>query len=192
LFYTTFKDHPHLVHTFGFVENDRGSTMILQERAPHGNLQSLLETGQFQPSTKVLVEIFSQIIDTMLDVIGQRLVHGDLRCENNLVFQIHPTDSKRNLVKLTDFSLAHPNDSSYQDDSRLSVPIRHCAPEIVRSVCRSNYSEYSDVYAMGVLMWQAFSKGKLPYGSSKTNSEVRQRKLKGEKLSKPLLCDERI
>jgi hypothetical protein len=31
LFYTTFKDHPHLVHTFGFVENDRGSTMILQE-----------------------------------------------------------------------------------------------------------------------------------------------------------------
>jgi serine/threonine protein kinase len=66
------------------------------------------------------------------------------------------------------------------------------APEIVRRVGRSNYSEYSDVYAMGVLIWQAFSRGKLPYGSSKTNSEVRQRKLKGENLSKPLLCDERI
>jgi serine/threonine protein kinase len=133
LFYTTFKDHPHLVHTFGFVENDRGSTMILQERAPHGNLQSLLESGQFQPSAIVLVEIFSQIIDAILDVIGQGLVHGDLRCENILVFEMHPSDPKRNLVKLTGFSLAHPNDSSYQDDSRLFVPIRHCAPEIVRS-----------------------------------------------------------
>jgi hypothetical protein len=71
LFYTTFKDHPHLVHTFGFVENDRGSTVILQERAPRGNLQSLLETGQFQPSAKVLVGIFSEIMDIMLDVIGQ-------------------------------------------------------------------------------------------------------------------------
>jgi serine/threonine protein kinase len=171
LFYTTFKDHPHLVYTFGFVENDRGSTMILQERAPHGNLQSLLETGQFQPSAKVLVEIFSQIIDTMLDVIGQRLVHGDLRCENILVFEMYPTDPKRNLVKLTSFSLAHPNNSSYHDDRRLFLPMRYCAPEIVRSVGRSNYSEYSDVYAMGVLMWQAFSKGKLPYGSSKTDSE---------------------
>jgi serine/threonine protein kinase len=105
---------------------------------------------------------------------------------------MRPSDPKRNLVKLTSFSLAHPNDSSYHDDRRLFVPIRHCAPEIVLSVGRSNYSEYPDVYAMGVLMWQTFSKGKLPYGSSKTNSEARQRKLKGEKLSKPLLCDERI
>ena len=191
LFYTTFKNHPHIVHTFGFVGNDRGSIMILQERAPHGNLQSLLESGQFQPSGRVLVEIFSQIINAMIDIADKGLVHGDLRCENILVFQMHPSDPKRNLVKLSNFNLARPNDSSHTDDRRLFVPVRFCALEILRSAGRSNYSELSDVYSMGVLMWQACSKGKRPYDSSDTNGEVRQRKLKEEKLSRPLLCHEK-
>jgi len=192
LFYTTFKDHHHIIHTFGFVENDRGSIMILQERAPHGNLQTLLQTGQFNPSPKVLVEIFLQILDAMIDIIDQGLVHGDLRCENILVFDMHPSDPKRNLVKLTNFTLAHQNDPSVVDDRRLLIPVRYCALEILRSAGRSNYSEYSDVYSMGVLMWQACSKGKIPYESSTTNGEVRQRKLNKEILPKPALCHKKI
>jgi serine/threonine protein kinase len=188
LIYSTFKKHPHIVRTYGFVGNDRRSVMILQEQAPHGNLQYLLESGQFQPSARVLVEIFSQIINAMINIVKNGLVHGDLRCENILVFQMHPTDPKRNLVKLANFALAHPNDRSYVDDRRLNIPVRYCALEILRSAGRSNYSELSDVYSMGVLMWQAYSKGKRPYDSSGTNGEVRQRKLKGEKLPRPLLC----
>ncbi len=188
LIYSTFKNHPNIIRTYGFVGNDRGSIMILQERAPHGNLQSLLKNGQFQPSATVLVEIFSQIINAMIAIVEKGLIHGDLRCENILVFQMHPTDPKRNLVKLANFTLAHPNDRSYTDNRRLNVPVRYCALEILRSAGRSNYSEYSDAYSMGVLMWQTYSKGKSPYESSKTNGEVRQRKLKGEKLPRPLLC----
>lgn len=192
LFYSTFKDHPHIVHTFGFVENDRGSTLILQERAPHGNLQTLLETGRFNPSARVLVAIFSQIIDAMIDIADQNLVHGDLCCKNILVFQMHPTDPRKNSVKLSNFTLAHPNDPTHTDARRSFVPVRHCAPEILRSVGRSNYSELSDVYSMGTLMWQACSRGRCPYDSAQTIGEVRQRKLKGERLLRPLLCDDQI
>jgi serine/threonine protein kinase len=192
LFYTTFKNHDHLVHTFGFVKNDHQSIMILQEQAPYGDLQTLLQSGRFDPSPEVLIEIFSQIIDTMIYILNQGLVHGDLRCENVLVFQMHPSQPKRNSIKLANFSLAHPNDPSFVDDRRLVIPVRYCAPEILRSAGRSNYSDLSDVYAMGVLMWQACSKGKRPYDSSETNNEVRQRKLKEEKLSKPLVCDKQI
>ena len=191
-FYTKFKNHPHIVQTYGFVKNDRRSTMILQERAPLGNLKVLLESGQFQPSEQVLVAIFSQIINTMRDTVAEGLVHGDLRCENILVFEMHPSDPDRNLVKLSNFILAHKNDPSLSDDRALLVPVRYCAPEVIRSVGRSNYSEYSDVYSMGVLMWQAYSKGQLPYQSSTTNSEVRQRKLKGEKPLRPYMCHEQI
>jgi hypothetical protein len=45
---------------------------------------------------------------------------------------------------------------------------------------------------MGVLMWEACSNGQIPYKSSDTNGEVRQRKLNREKLSKPLFCDDMI
>ncbi|CAF3698408.1 unnamed protein product [Rotaria sp. Silwood1] len=192
LLYTTYKKHDHLVYTYGFVENNRGSIMILQEKAPHGNLRALLESGQFNPSAKVLIEIFFQILDAMIHIVDHGLVHGDLRCENVLVFEMDPSNPKRNRVKLGNFALAHENDPSLVDDRRLVIPVRYCAPEILRSAGRSNYSELSDVYSMGVLMWQAWSNGKLPYESSTHNSEIRQRKLNGEILSKPFMCDPQI
>jgi serine/threonine protein kinase len=66
LFYTDFQSHPHIIHTFGFVENNLQSIILLQERPPHGNLQLLLENNQFHPSTEILVQIFLQIIDAMI------------------------------------------------------------------------------------------------------------------------------
>ena len=185
LFYTAFKKNKHIVHTYGYVGNDRGTTMILQERAPFGSLQSLLRSGQFRPTLAVLLEIFTQISEVMADIVGAGLVHGDLRCENVLVFEMHPTDPKQNLVKLCNFSLAHKNDPTIVDNRRLNIPVRYCALEILRSVGRSNYSEYSDVYSMGVLMWQALSNGGIPYESSITQAEVHQRKLNKELLQRP-------
>jgi hypothetical protein len=41
-------------------------------------------------------------------------------------------------------------------------------------------------------MWEAYSKGKLPYESSITNNEVLQRKLKGEELPKPSMCNDHM
>ena len=192
LFYTAFKKNKHIVHTYGYVGNDRGTTMILQERAPFGSLQSLLRSGQFRPTLAVLLEIFTQISEVMADIVGAGLVHGDLRCENVLVFEMHPTDPKQNLVKLCNFSLAHKNDPTIVDNRRLNIPVRYCAPEILRSVGRSNYSEYSDVYSMGVLMWQALSNGKLPYESIKTIGEIRQQRLNKVELHNPLSCPREI
>ncbi|CAF3698268.1 unnamed protein product [Rotaria sordida] len=192
LVYTNFNPHHHILYTFGFVENNRGLILLLQERALHGNLQVLLNNRQFQPLPIVLITIFLQIVEAMIYVISKDIVHGNLCCANVLVFQMHPSESTENLVKLTNFSLAHKNDPSFVDDRRLPIPVRYCAPEILRSAGRSNYSELSDVYSMGVLMWEACSNGKLPYESLKTNSEIRQRKLNGEKLSKPFMCDRQI
>ncbi|CAF3993708.1 unnamed protein product [Adineta steineri] len=192
LIHEKFKNHPHIIYTFGLVDNDHRSTMILQERAQYGNLQTLLNNGQFNPSPQVLIEIFRQIIDAMIDITNQGLVHGDLCCENILVFDMHSTDPARNRIKLNNFTMTRRNDPSIIDDRQIKIPVRYCAPEILRGAGRSNYSQYSDVYSMGVLMWQACSNGKLPYQSSVTNSEIRQRKLNGEKLSKPILCDTKI
>lgn len=77
-------------------------------------------------------------------------------------------------------------------ERRSVIPVRYCALEIVRSAGQSNYSELSDVYSMGVLMWEACSHGQIPYASLMLNSEVRQRKLNNEKLIKPWLCNEQI
>jgi serine/threonine protein kinase len=175
--------HAHIVQTFGLVRNNPRLTTLVQERALHGNLQTLLQNNQFQPSSSVLVKIFLQIIDAMTYLVDQMIIHGDLRCENVLVFQMHSSKPKKNLVKLTNFNLARRNDPSFVDTRRIEIPVQYCAPELLQNTDQLHYSELSDVYSMGTLMWEAYSKRSIPYRSSMND---------GERLLQPTGCDDQI
>ena len=192
LLYMKFSSHSHIIHTFGLVKNDRQSIMLLQERAPNGNLQTLLQSGNFQPLPNVLVEIFLQIVNAMIYVTGQGIIHGDLRCANILVFEIDTSQPKRNLVKLTNFSFARTKDQSIINNRLPDSHVRYCAPEILQSEDGLNYSELSDVYSLGVLMWEACSKGEVPYGSRTSDHDIRQQKLKDQNLTRPKDCPNKL
>ncbi|CAF4423127.1 unnamed protein product, partial [Rotaria sp. Silwood2] len=173
-------------------KNDPRSTILIQERAPHGNLLKLLQTQQFKPSAKILKIIFLQIIDAMIYIIDQDIIHGDLRCANVLVFEMSPFETKRNLVKLTNFSLTCTNDPSFKNDRQTSISIRYAAPEIIKSKGQSDYSEFSGVYSMGVLMWEACSQGEVPDGIDTSENDIRRRKSNGEKLPMPNACNKQL
>jgi serine/threonine protein kinase len=72
------------------------------------------------------------------------------------------------------------------------IPVRYAAPEILRNPERASYSEKSDVYSMGVLMWEAYSYGELPYSSLHDDSDVRKQKLNDERLSQPAQCSHQV
>ncbi|CAF1624885.1 unnamed protein product, partial [Didymodactylos carnosus] len=59
------------------------------------------------------------------------------------------------------------------------------APEVLAN---EQYSEKSDVYSMGVLMWEAYSKGNIPWSQGISDDEVKRQVTKGEKLQKPKNC----
>lgn len=191
-FYFQLNSCVHIVHTFGLVKNTLGTTMLVQERASHGNLKSLLRDNRFQPSGNVLVKIFLQIIDAMIYMVDQKVIHGDLCCENVLVFRMDSATVEENLVKLTNFNLACHDNSVLSDKQQMVIPVRYCAPEVLQNTDRSNDSELADVYSMGVLMWEACSKGDVPYGSDTSDDDVRQRRLNDERLTKPNKCDQQI
>lgn len=73
-----------------------------------------------------------------------------------------------------------------------TIPIRYAAPEILRDPNKLNYSDKSDSYSMGVLMWEACSYGQLPYASLQNDNDIRQRKLNNERLPKPCLCSNQL
>ncbi|CAF1639429.1 unnamed protein product, partial [Rotaria sp. Silwood1] len=194
-YYVKLGCHPHIVHTYGMVKNDYNSLMLVQEYANEGNLGQLLKEYEFRPSQPVLLEIFLQIIDAMMYLANYGIVHGDLACRNILVFRFNDADPQENFVKLTDFGLTRASTlysvvSSTTSTKFVVVPLRYAAPEILQSAGLSNYSEKSDVYSMGILMWEACSQGQLPYASIENDDEVRQHKLNGEILSQPDNCNE--
>ena len=186
-FYSQLEPHERIVYTFGLVNNSFNRTILIQERAPHGNLQMQLHENRFQPSTKVLLTIFLQITKAMIYLANHnpKIVHGDLRCESVLLFQMHPSNIDGNKVKLTNFY-------SINDRERMNILVRYCAPEILRDLDLAKSSELSDVYSMGVLMWEAFSQGNRPFGTTTSNDDIRQRRLNDEKLTKPNQCSPQI
>ncbi|CAF2033612.1 unnamed protein product [Rotaria magnacalcarata] len=198
LFYVQLGCHPHIVRTFGLVESDINCAMFVQECAENGNLAELLQENNFKPIRNVLVELFTQIIDAMICLADNKIVHGGLACRNVLVFRCNPIIPEENLVKLTDFGLTQGSDlfSVTASSSRTAmtlVPIRYAAPEILRTDSdKMLYSEKSDVYSMGVLMWEACSYGTLPFASLADDKDVLRCKLRGDQLPRPAVCDEEL
>jgi serine/threonine protein kinase len=123
-------------------------------------------------------------------VSSKSIVHGDLGCRNVLVYKIDPLNPKETLVKITDFGLARSlNQLSLANEDSSIIPIRYCAPEILENDNQRNYSEKSDVYSMGVFMWEALSNGEMPYSSINSDHVVRIKKLNDERLIRPSICD---
>lgn len=190
-YYLQFSNHPHVIKTFGRVVNDDNLIMLLQERAPKPDLFELLQNdNQFKPSEEVLCTIFKQICDAMIFLSKANIVHADLACRNILVFQCDSNEPEKNLVKLTDFGLTRKTTDNSSLDS--IVPKRYAAPELLQSQTRSNYSEKSEVYSTGVLMWEARSNGKIPYGSIENDDEVQRRKINDERLPRPAECGNQL
>ena len=192
-FYVQLSRHRNILRTFGFVEaNDEQSVgvMLLQEYAPMGDLAETLINEPLVPSDqRVFYEIFLQIADAMSYLAQKHIVHGDLACRNILVFQFDPNDSNLNLVKLTDFGLTRES-ALYQTNSNATstvcnFPLRWSAPEILRKPnSRESYTEKSDMFSMGVLMWEAVSKGALPWDELE-DDRIRTKVLAGEQLKRP-------
>ena len=189
--------HPYIVYTYGLVEPAQqyaNYVLLLQEKAPGGNLSHFLEHRAEKQLTKplgnlLLNHIFLQIVEAMIFLAEKKIFHGDLACRNVLVFQIDENQPQRTLVKLTDFGISRGNTMYSKIDAVQTVmdviPTRTTASEILQD---NPITEKSDMYAMGVLMWEAFSNGNLPWGEISKESIVREKVIRGERLSRPVNC----
>ncbi|CAF1478412.1 unnamed protein product, partial [Rotaria sordida] len=201
-FYEKMTRHPYIVKTYGIVDEPSdvtsNSIMLLQEYASEGNLFEVLQEQPSVPNQNILWEMFFQISDAMTFLAHNQIVHGDLACLNVLVFRFDANESKNNLVKLTDFGLSRGS-SMYAPVSAASrtaltiVPIRYAAPEVLsNSNDRNSYTEKSDVFSMGVLMWEAYSKGEMPWSNIENDNEVSRKVINGERLKQPSKCNDTV
>jgi serine/threonine protein kinase len=198
-FYANLSLHPHVVRTFGFVcnnnnNNDNNSIMLLQEYASEGSLYEILQERRTVLDEKVLIEIFLQIIDAMIYLAFNNVVHGDLACRNVLVFRFDESNPKNNIVRITDFGLSrHSQLYSLAPDAAQTtlniIPTRYAAPEILSPDATPNvWTEKSDIYSMGVLMWEAYSRGTIPWLNIQNDEDIIRHVMNSNFLSQPSNC----
>jgi serine/threonine protein kinase len=196
--YVDLNRHSHIVRTFGLVREERNDTnavILLQEYASLGSLHKLLSQQKQPLAEKILIEIFLQIFDAMSYLALNNVAHGDLACRNVLVFRFDEKDPRNIVVKLTDFGLSHRSKIYTQfaraaKTSLSTIPVRYSAPELLwKGVTPNDCTEKSDVYAMGVLMWEAYSRGAVPWSNIQNDEYIIQRVKNGDMLPQPANCN---
>eukprot|EP00051_Salpingoeca_urceolata_P021318 m.332324 g.332324 ORF g.332324 m.332324 type:complete len:1330 (-) comp19776_c1_seq9:60-4049(-) len=174
--------HKHLVRMIGVAVQQKPWLAVL-EFMEYGDLRSVLKACKQKKIDLTYSEQLSwsaQVASGCAFISEQRLVHMDLAARNVLL-------GKGNNVKVSDFGLTRPMDEDkdyFVLREFLRLPLKWIAPEALKA---KRFSEATDVWAVGILMWEIASYGDTPYKFVKT-ADISRKVQQGLRLEKPLGC----
>uniref|UniRef100_A0A8U7M4V3 Protein tyrosine kinase 7 (inactive) n=1 Tax=Corvus moneduloides TaxID=1196302 RepID=A0A8U7M4V3_CORMO len=154
-------NHANVVRLLGLCREAEPHYMVL-EYVDLGDLKQFLriskskdESLKPQPlTTKHKVSLCTQVALGMEHLSNGRFVHRDLAARNCLV-------SAQRQVKVSSLSLSKDvYNSEYYHFRQAWIPLRWMPPE---AVLEDEFSTKSDVWSFGVLMWEVFTHGEMPY-----------------------------
>ncbi|KAG8448176.1 hypothetical protein GDO86_015314 [Hymenochirus boettgeri] len=173
--------HQNLVQLYGVCTKQR-PIFIITEYLSKGCLLAYLKDQRGRVSQGDLLSMCSDVCAAMTYLESKQYLHRDLAARNCLV------DSD-GTVKVSDFGLSrYVLDDEYTSSLGSKFPVRWSPPEVLL-YCR--FSSKSDVWAFGVLMWEVFSLGKMPYERF-SNNEIADQIIRGVRLYRPQLASDRV
>ncbi|KAM8952402.1 tyrosine-protein kinase BTK [Pelodytes ibericus] len=173
--------HYNLVQLYGVCTKQR-PIFIITEYLSKGCLLTYLKEPCKKFAQVDLLAICSDACAAMTYLESNQYLHRDLAARNCLV-------AEDGTVKVSDFGLSrYVLDDEYTSSLGSKFPVRWSPPEVL---LYSKFSSKSDVWAFGVLMWEVFTLGKMPYERF-SNSEIVDQIMKGVRLYRPQMATERI
>ncbi|GAV08901.1 hypothetical protein RvY_18526-2 [Ramazzottius varieornatus] len=166
-----------------------GSEKIHYDQAPSGGkvLGDDERDKSCSLSTSDLVSFAYQVSRGMEHLSAKNIVHRDIASRNILL-------TKKKVAKISDFGMARWSETAYMMTSATAVnlPIRWMSPETIASMI---FDQKSDVWSYGVLLWEMFSLGQIPYPNVAVAGRVEQFGqwlLAGNRLDRPQFCPDNV
>ncbi|KRX97688.1 Tyrosine-protein kinase CSK [Trichinella pseudospiralis] len=170
--------HQNLVELLGVVLNDGTDVYLVTEFMPNGSLLDYVRSRGRQMVTQSQQLNFAfDICCGMVYLEKKNLVHRDLAARNILL-------SEDMVAKVADFGLAKSVDSIDAEDANCKFPIKWTAPE---ALCHNKFTGKSDVWSFGILLWEIYSFGRVPYPRIPVQEVVRYIK-NGYRMEPPEGC----
>ena len=168
-------NHPNVIRCYG-VQHMREPLMIVMELAAGGSLRSRLRTPAGSPDapTSQQLLVWSREACAALEYLEQKkILHRDIAARNCL---LGPAPALT--LKLADFGLAKADTTAYKMQTKVKLAPRWMAPEVMTA---GEFSTASEVWSLGVLLWEIHSKGEEPF-KGYAAVEIKERVAGPEKL----------
>ncbi|XP_065349664.1 tyrosine-protein kinase Fer isoform X3 [Cloeon dipterum] len=166
-------DHPNIVKLVGICVQKQ-PIMIVMELVPGGSLLVYLRNNANKLSCRQLMAMCKDASSGMKYLESKNCIHRDLAARNCLI-------GLENIVKISDFGMSREEEEYIVSDGMKQIPIKWTAPEAL------NYGKYTtlcDVWSYGVLAWEIFAKGGVPYNGM-SNSQAREKIDGGYRMPAP-------
>lgn len=173
--------HPKLVQLHG-VCLEQAPICLVFEFMENGCLSDYLHHQRGMLTAGALLGMCLDVCEGMAYLEEESVIHRDLAARNCLV-------GENQVVKVSDFGMTRSVlDGQYTSSTGTKFPIKWASPEVFSY---GRYSSKSDVWSFGVLMWEVFSEGKMPY-ENRSNLEVVEDITSGFRLYKPRLASQQV
>ncbi|OQR74312.1 putative protein-like [Tropilaelaps mercedesae] len=177
-------NHANIVSLQGYYSM-QGNIAMLIDYCPYGDLKTYLDRTRnaTRSNAKFLATKMTsyswQVASGMEYLASKKLIHRDLAARNILL-------ESEERVKITDFGLSRDIycEGMYHKVTNGKLPVRWMALE---SLERAEFTEKSDVWSFGVLVWEMATLGEQPYGGLAIDlvfAQIRQ----GLRLYQPSTC----
>ena len=170
--------HPNIIKLVGVSFSER-PLYIVVEHPTLGTLKECLKNGTIPTSTDQLMDVCMQAVAAMCHLERYRFIlHRNISANS---FQV----TGKLVVKLGSLDRARITmDDEYRADRTEKIWIKWAAPEVMSSFI---YSTKSDVWSLGVVLWEAFSAGSRPYNQLSTE-QTAVYVFDGGRLERPEMC----
>ncbi|CAI5456773.1 unnamed protein product [Caenorhabditis angaria] len=180
-------DHPNVVRLIGVaLEDVTHVPLLIMEYMPRGDLLSLLKDKDANITMRDIFQFAIGIAEGMAHIHSKRFVHRDLAARNVMLDR----DMK---AKIADFGLCrkvNEQTQTYAGIQDRKLPISYYPPEVFENI---QFTLSSDVWSFGIVIWELFTRGWVPYGN--VDLQVLRRLLmenENNRLPKPVHCPQKV
>uniref|UniRef100_A0A915IFF4 receptor protein-tyrosine kinase n=1 Tax=Romanomermis culicivorax TaxID=13658 RepID=A0A915IFF4_ROMCU len=185
-------NHPNIVRFIG-VCFEKMPRLIVLELLAGGDVKSFLRENRSRSgvqSNLIMYDLLRMALDIAKGypetLMTSTFNFRDLAARNCLL----TTKGEGRIAKIADFGMARDiyRADYYRKGGKTMMPVKWMPPE---AFLDGIFSTKTDVWSYGVLLWEIFSMGYLPY-PGRTNQEVMKLVTDGGRLEHPIGCPSQI